>query len=108
MVAQQPDPRLPLPQARRPRQCIKPALADRGDDGGTDGLPRRIAQRLFAQHQGTEPALAPRQYRLGPLVPFDDIMLGDAVGEMRLKLGFGQRRSEEHTSELQSLMRISY
>src|SRR3546814_2392425 len=32
-----------------------------------------------------------------PLVPFDDIMLGDAVGEMRLKLGFGQRCGEKDT-----------
>src|SRR3546814_9525526 len=27
---------------------------------------------------------------------------------LRIRVGFGQRKSEEHTSELQSLMRISY
>src|SRR3546814_6286600 len=29
-------------------------------------------------------------------------------GKDRLRIGFGPQRSEEHTSELQSLMRISY
>src|SRR3546814_6860272 len=33
---------------------------------------------------------------------------GVAEAEHRQHIGFGEQRSEEHTSELQSLMRISY
>src|SRR3546814_7565978 len=32
----------------------------------------------------------------------------DGVGEIRDRIGYRGNRSEEHTSELQSLMRISY
>src|SRR3546814_3628347 len=35
-------------------------------------------------------------------------LVGQRQREPRLRIGRGQSRSEEHTSELQSLMRISY
>src|SRR3546814_848519 len=53
---------------------------------------RRLARRLAVQH---------------PIVAgYGDVVVRVALGVVRELLGFG--RSEEHTSELQSLMRISY
>src|SRR3546814_6956770 len=68
---------------------------------------RRLARRLAVQH---------------PIVAgYGDVVVRVALGVVRELLGFGRcielksiavlhvgRRSEEHTSELQSLMRISY
>src|SRR3546814_2349594 len=48
-----------------------------------------------------------RFYRSGLYIsPFAPLLLGVGVGVLTMLLGVG--RSEEHTSELQSLMRISY
>src|SRR3546814_8019356 len=64
---------------------------------GGDGVPARARGHLF----GTELLAAPRAQ--------DDVRraphhFGRVLQDARLR----QRRSEEHTSELQSLMRISY
>src|SRR3546814_950099 len=63
-----------------------------GRDAGTDALAcgidrRRRARRAAADDENVERFL---------------------IGEFRRRLGLGAGRSEEHTSELQSLMRISY
>src|SRR3546814_4904517 len=64
------------------------ALVDvRGDELGAFGVGARDHQRRHPRHVGGEPC-------------------GIEVADMRL--GRDQHRSEEHTSELQSLMRISY
>src|SRR3546814_4904592 len=47
--------------------------------------------------------------RFGRLVPAQNVVKISVIGVgMRSHAGVAQRRSEEHTSELQSLMRISY
>src|SRR3546814_1957454 len=60
--------------------------------GGTAGLGKQL---LAAQHD-RHPRLGPRRYRQVAGVEDDEIEQ------------FARYRSEEHTSELQSLMRISY
>src|SRR3546814_2240875 len=70
------------------RQMVRPA------SGQVDDLPRRAGRMVAAQRQ--PPALAFRQ-------PSQRVIARRCVN-----CAYGDRRSEEHTSELQSLMRISY
>src|SRR3546814_9590375 len=50
--------------------------------------------------------------RMGGLLPDEGVDIGDKLGRCAVAKGADavdeERRSEEHTSELQSLMRISY
>src|SRR3546814_2551268 len=62
---------------------------DRGAQPGFQLVPRV----QFALHRGVEPGIA---------VP------SSLLGGVHRDVGAAQQRSEEHTSELQSLMRISY
>src|SRR3546814_8593092 len=55
--------------------------------------------------------LGARHQRLHAEFRFEELIEAGGGGEVELALGHAQRqrrRSEEHTSELQSLMRISY
>src|SRR3546814_6046410 len=49
---------------------------------------------------------SPLSGQAGAVVIF--VPVGQACGGRRARLRYSKRRSEEHTSELQSLMRISY
>src|SRR3546814_3476402 len=71
--------------------------------------------RLFRRGDGAieQRGVAERHLGLHPaIVRIEDIVLaGAAAGaadDMMVNLSHGRFRSEEHTSELQSLMRISY
>src|SRR3546814_3920043 len=75
---------------RRRRQRLDPAVAALGLLGGLPRHPRRPAHLLADLGDRRRQLLGRRRYRLH-------------VGARLLR-----RRSEEHTSELQSLMRISY
>src|SRR3546814_5810405 len=85
-------------------------LAARGDDSGdvrfSRRRDRRAARRLAAQDQASarhETACLHRRARCAAVGEMD--WPGDAGRRSAQPRG---RRSEEHTSELQSLMRISY
>src|SRR3546814_8281201 len=85
--------------------CSSDLLADRTETG-VAGIRAVLAIARHAHHDQTwidraqrVPAQAPAFERAGPEVLDDDVGLSDQ---------FKQQRSEEHTSELQSLMRISY
>src|SRR3546814_2426800 len=77
---------------------------DRGGDGAVD---RRVAagavERFAGERRHQFGAAEPGGARL-VLAPCEDGAPDAAAGES----GIGEHRSEEHTSELQSLMRISY
>src|SRR3546814_4273381 len=68
-----------------------------GDDGDSDG--RSIARRA--------PSRAGRDFSAGGAGPADANGAQDRADHQRQQPP-GHKRSEEHTSELQSLMRISY
>src|SRR3546814_3546265 len=101
-----------------------------GDDVRGGGVARNIVRRHLRKHRFAD---QPHAWRGRLRVGFDDPKLslfGRERGQRRLRGGtgvgrrgegpvaridpqgeripLGQRRSEEHTSELQSLMRISY
>src|SRR3546814_3967181 len=66
-----------------------------------------ISVKIWAPRQGGDPILSGPETRLN----FDlTAQFHNAVGRQAEELhrAFGVTRSEEHTSELQSLMRISY
>src|SRR3546814_9856667 len=74
-------------------------------------------QKLAAPHRpGIRPRLARRPHQQDPLFfnlpyrpkQFRGLLAGATGFPARLPRGFSIQRSEEHTSELQSLMRISY
>src|SRR3546814_1074939 len=60
-------------------------------------------QNLFAVEQFSRAAL---HGRAGAANAVGKIKILDGMGQITLRIG--EKRSEEHTSELQSLMRISY
>src|SRR3546814_1310824 len=107
-----------LHRVRNPCGVAKPALSLR-DAGGDRLTAWRIVVRACGQGMASEPALgavvagaaAPRQrdreqHQRQPRQPARPAL---AVRRMQLALLVAVRvRSEEHTSELQSLMRISY
>src|SRR3546814_4744439 len=71
------------------------------------GIPTRaqsVCRRSALFHQGGEASRAGARSVLPELVPVD-LVLRQQLAQLR---GRGALRSEEHTSELQSLMRISY
>src|SRR3546814_10722778 len=75
--------------------------------------PRRFDhQRLRMAMEGSDDDLL--HHMLDCAVLFDDLLaaisegVNDAIGQQNAQEGANERRSEEHTSELQSLMRISY
>src|SRR3546814_3755258 len=74
----------------------------------------KMAERaagLLAEVQTTRPARLPSVQRLANLEPDLSAVLRmtDATGMLQHSIySIPDRRSEEHTSELQSLMRISY
>src|SRR3546814_3674349 len=59
-----------------------------------------------ARHRGADLILYPEFQLIG--YPPEDLVLKPALAERAAKLLAELARSEEHTSELQSLMRISY
>src|SRR3546814_10094821 len=71
-----------------------------------DGRPYKTLKRHLAAH-----GLTPEQYRERYKLPSSYPLVAQSYSEARRavaeKAGLG-KRSEEHTSELQSLMRISY
>src|SRR3546814_9507712 len=76
-----------------PAQGIDPAPEGRVDSRGQHLLRGRLAKRRRRRtDKGVEVASLERDHQAG----------------VRAKLARPHRRSEEHTSELQSLMRISY
>src|SRR3546814_5549294 len=61
---------------------------------------RLRARREFSAHPGRYAAIVEADRKQG---------IGQAPGAWKLQIGIlSEKRSEEHTSELQSLMRISY
>src|SRR3546814_4542283 len=86
-------------------QTVRESITDRVPLVGADGFETRSNQRvLLARRSGLHVARIDHLLgRYGGLV--DDLL--DLV-EQRPELGEPLTRSEEHTSELQSLMRISY
>src|SRR3546814_5546083 len=82
--------------------------SDLGADIGRQPARQALAQERQAPHPLAPVELGPEQQRRVVLEhPFQQLQ-----GRLRIGPGFGVRdgnlRSEEHTSELQSLMRISY
>src|SRR3546814_5300721 len=69
-----------------------------------------MAAPAVAQGQTPGQPQMPSQNRSGQPVDLDLVLLADSTGSIDDREIFFQRqgRSEEHTSELQSLMRISY
>src|SRR3546814_6608041 len=76
--------------------------------GGCDRDDLVVARRLVDQGLCEDLGVAGRARRRLGLRPGDDVELDDAVIFVVRRLGRGIARSEEHTSELQSLMRTSY
>src|SRR3546814_4656334 len=86
-------------------------------DADADHQPLQALRRIcFGLQQNAGDFAAVQQNVVGPLVGdleerradgADRLAQGNRGDEAELR-GFGQARSEEHTSELQSLMRISY
>src|SRR3546814_9567583 len=76
----------------------------RGQDGAAPTAGRPAVRRDEAPHQGRRCERAAEGRRLAVL---DRVRDRRAISQMVAQAG-GRRRSEEHTSELQSLMRISY
>src|SRR3546814_5818679 len=68
---------------------------------------RQPAPGLWARHQGIVGHRA-RKTRSRPRYPHTGLALGRGRERWRFSISSGGRRPEEHTSELQSLMRISY
>src|SRR3546814_3320681 len=94
-----------------PRAAASPETpAARSPARSFRAIRRKQLQRLGDIVLGHEPAVMPPRDLSRPVqdaleVPGDPAAgPPDALGER----GFGEMRSEEHTSELQSLMRISY
>src|SRR3546814_6368702 len=85
-------------------RCIDPLRARGGDRApGAGGLTDRRQRpgallARFRRHRAWNPGLASQDAAIQPWT-----VAGEAGGR-----SFRQQRSEEHTSELQSLMRISY
>src|SRR3546814_7247743 len=71
---------------------------------------RLVGAGLARDLRDFDACLAQRPLRLGFLrcVVVQEHVLRDPVVEEQFDAGLGGERSEEHTSELQSLMRISY
>src|SRR3546814_3667648 len=71
----------------------------------------KTGKRKWQRHQPRNTG-AGQQYAMSPFVPAYPLvpyrMCFRALGQFHRQLGIGCLRSEEHTSELQSLMRISY
>src|SRR3546814_2291892 len=85
-------------------------LANNSPDGGTIswklGVP--VSPRApvsLAQPEGAPRLVTSLRY---PAVPVCTTLAIDRMGEMLFSVASMTARSEEHTSELQSLMRISY
>src|SRR3546814_7033787 len=95
---------------RRPHPCVLPRIRMRDRL-----LPRDLAceRRQVAQRAAIDAALEGHHVlqRVPEVHPAPEVELG-LVGGVQAQVAFGagelQQRSEEHTSELQSLMRISY
>src|SRR3546814_973986 len=69
----------------------------------------RPGARLPAQPLATRRVLLPGcEQREAPIYRFDDLAPGQRLSAPAVVEYAGSTRSEEHTSELQSLMRISY
>src|SRR3546814_4768092 len=86
-----------------------PARA-RGDDRGAQpGIHRRIGQARLRRHRDLAAELGKQRRALFVLrtLAVHDVLEFGMAGHGRISL-LVSRRSEEHTSELQSLMRISY
>src|SRR3546814_4085290 len=77
---------------------------DRHQDHHREDPGRQLPQR----HAAEEPADPYRQLRRLAELPGLLLLLGLSRPECRVQHHVLQERSEEHTSELQSLMRISY
>src|SRR3546814_10531184 len=65
----------------------------------------RFGQRI---HQPLFPSLLRRQCRDGQIIQICDLYRGGHCALRKSQHAIFRTRSEEHTSELQSLMRISY
>src|SRR3546814_2845792 len=89
--------------ARRPaQQPLRLAVRDAavfGIEGARGGRQAGVVQRLQRRQRGAEQRAAP----FDDAVAMHGFVVGEVVGARRPR-----ERSEEHTSELQSLMRISY
>src|SRR3546814_1931188 len=101
---------------RRAKQIVQHASGDQRAEHGSDlRVASEFQQCAVALHGGIEEHECGVQYR-GPLALFVEIH-ADLFREKRgflarlagaPRVGVHRKRSEEHTSELQSLMRISY
>src|SRR3546814_4211503 len=96
---------------------LEPVELTKGQDvdGGLDGVVRRLVDISYARVELVEKRgeFAVRGGILDVFPPTEEHPVrvewwGDAVEEVRAFKVADQRRSEEHTSELQSLMRITY
>src|SRR3546814_8321410 len=77
--------------------------ADAGDEGA------EIVAHLFRRAPGVDVVVARVQHDPARLVAHRDLVgMPDRVAQLRAAETAVQHRSEEHTSELQSLMSISY
>src|SRR3546814_2695324 len=93
--------RLGVVAAEHPELAREP-LATLGEFGLAGLLPARVEARLEQFHQ------QPGQQRVAR-EGFLDVALRERHADLQEELAVtAQHRSEEHTSELQSLMRISY
>src|SRR3546814_1011003 len=106
-------PRSTLPDTLFPYPTLFRALAlDHGDDGGVVLVADDERLSVDEGDRASEPAAEEAARRRPSLDPAElqELVRRKVGGERRRKLvaDEGHPRSEEHTSELQSLMRISY
>src|SRR3546814_6846883 len=66
------------------------------------------ATRLALTEAANHPSSARAQYEAGRMMLYTHAAVGDWSQGGRSAIPYFKKRSEEHTSELQSLMRISY
>src|SRR3546814_8115844 len=90
------------PQRQKRADCVIELDTDRAAlRAGIKAQPSRSARPQRLRRLGPDFRIVQRRFQALDLAPIH-------IREPKMYVGHGRRRSEEHTSELQSLMRISY
>src|SRR3546814_3070352 len=89
-----------LPSQRTKGSFWDSAVSDRTSEIGARSGPR--------SHPDADSSASPSPNHIGKALPNASLRHGRKTRLRRMDSTCGSRRSEEHTSELQSLMRISY